>query len=156
MTEISHNYIERLTFLFPNLNNKQFSITSPPDTKYNCIAWAAGDITDWWDPDEDHYWPPSVPREVTLDAVIGAFKTLGYEECRNEIFEPGHEKVAVYGKEDNGNILPTHAARQLKDGQWTSKLGELVDIKHSHPEDLSGNIYGKPIAFLRRFLNLKK
>jgi hypothetical protein len=29
-----------------------WSVTSPADTLTNCIAWAAGDTTQWWWPRE--------------------------------------------------------------------------------------------------------
>ena len=35
--------------------------------------------------------------------------------------------VAIY----QSGGLPTHAARQLSDGNWTSKLGPNIDITHS-------------------------
>ena len=45
---------------------------------------------------------------------------------------------------------PTHAARQLSDGQWTSNLGDWEDISHASIEALEGAIYGKVVAFLER------
>lgn len=36
---------ERLEELIPNLKSAQYELTSCPDDKYNCIAWAAGDAT---------------------------------------------------------------------------------------------------------------
>jgi hypothetical protein len=44
----------------------------------------------------------------------------------------------------------THAARQLPDGQWTSKLGKYVDIEHSAPEDVAGGVYGEVMQFMKR------
>jgi len=40
----------------------------------------------------------------------------------------------------------THAALQLRDGTWTSKLGKLALIRHRTPQDLDGPSYGVPIA----------
>ena len=45
--------------------------------------------------------------------------------------------------------VPTHAARQLTDGTWSSKLGRFHDISHSI-DGLSGNEYGRPVLYLRR------
>lgn len=45
---------------------------------------------------------------------------------------------------------PTHAARQLPDGTWTSKLGKDVDISHDSLDGLSGDRYGTPALILRR------
>jgi hypothetical protein len=132
---------------FPLLRESQFRVTSEPDTSYNCIAWAVDGITDaWWWPDEDGEWPDSVPRHETLDAFIAAFATRGYTPCVDESLEPEFEKVAIYASEEG----PRHAARQLSDGTWTSKLGPLHDIQHQTLESLSGQCYGSVVSYLKR------
>ena len=45
---------------------------------------------------------------------------------------------------------PTHAARQLESGDWTSKLGKSVDIRHSTLAALGGEMYGRVAFLLRR------
>ena len=52
---------------------------------------------------------------------------LGYEICNEENFEPEFQKIAIYFKDD---IRSIHAARQLGNGSWTSKLGQNIDIEH--------------------------
>jgi len=42
-----------------------------------------------------------------------------------------------------------HAARQMPDGTWTSKLGVQHLIEHQLPA-LEGNSYGQVTAFYRR------
>lgn len=134
---------------FPALRQTQWAVMSPQTPEYNCMAWAAGDPTRWWWPDAagDYYWPPGVPREVTVEAFIAAFALLGYElrEAGDEALEPGYEKVAIYAKDDK----PTHAARQLQTGAWTSKCGRLEDITHTL-EGLEGSRYGTPTVVMRR------
>ena len=34
----------------PNLSPEQFTLTSPQDSTYNCIAWVVGDDRNWWEP----------------------------------------------------------------------------------------------------------
>jgi hypothetical protein len=75
-----------------------------------------------------------------------AFASLGYELCANANLETGFEKIALYAI---GGI-PTHAARQLRDGRWVSKLGELEDIEHASLDVLTGAVYGEVAAVLRR------
>ena len=132
---------------FPRLPVDGYAITSPPDRRYNCIAWAAGDQTRWWWPDasECGYWPESVSREWTTSAFIAAFATLGYAVCETSELADGVEKVALYV----ANGRPTHAARQLADGQWTSKCGRAEDIRHAL-QSLAGEFYGEPTMFLAR------
>jgi hypothetical protein len=57
----------------------------------------------------------------------------------------GYLKVALY--ESNG--FYTHAARQLPDGRWTSKLGKAEDIEHDDPHAVAGGIYGEVARYLR-------
>jgi hypothetical protein len=135
----------------PNLHAHNHTITSPAATRYNCIAWAAGSVSQWWWPIGRYFWPPNVPREETLDAFIRAYGTLGFIECADDSAEPGIEKIALYAvRHSDGTLLPTHAARQLLNGAWTSKLGPLEDIEHASPQDVSGPCYGEPVRFLRR------
>ena len=132
---------------FPRLPVDGYAITSPPDRRYNCIAWAAGDQTRWWWPDasECGYWPESASREWTTSAFIAAFATLGYAVCETSELADGVEKIALYV----ANGRPTHAARQLADGQWTSKCGRAEDIRHPL-QSLAGEVYGEPTIVLAR------
>jgi hypothetical protein len=74
------------------------------------------------------------------------YQKLGYVPCRDGAVEAGYEKVALYGR---GGICE-HAARQLPNGSWTSKLGKLFDIEHQRPDGLAGKDYGVVVRFLRR------
>jgi hypothetical protein len=135
---------------FPVLNAENHRITSDRSDSYNCIAWAAGDEARWWWPDDEDdfgisHWPEGVTRSEELDAFAAAFATLGYEACEDASFEAGYEKVAFYVKDG----FPTHAARQLPDGAWTSKLGQGFDIRHTL-EAIEGPTYGLASRFLVR------
>jgi len=135
--------------IFPALTDRNYHITSAPDRDYNCIAWAAGDISKWWWPGPDlvkEYWPPDVPRSETLAAFQQVFALLGYVPCEGEALETGFEKVACFA---NVQGKPTHAARQLPAGRWTSKLGKMEDIEHDL-HDLEGAVYGTVVLLMRR------
>lgn len=136
----------------PSLNALNHEVTSPSANRYNCIAWAAGDQSRWWWPASSYYWPVGAPRERTLSAFLEAFETLGYVECESATLEPRVERIALYARDHSltGQPIPTHAARQLADGRWTSKLGSSIDIVHSVPDDLAGPAYGVPVKFMRR------
>lgn len=132
---------------FPRLKKSPppFNVTSPDTWRYNCIAWAVGDINRWWWPAHpDAYWPNGCLEEVTILAFERMFATLGYEPCNIGRRESGYEKIVLYALKDQ----PTHAARQLKNGRWTSKLGKNVDIEHK-VRDLEGPRYGKVVAYFR-------
>ena len=131
---------------FPRLEREGFRETSRATSEYNCIAWAAGDPERWWWPSSEAYWPEGVAEEATLECFLQAFATRGYERCRDGALEPTFDKVALYVDEVG---VPTHAARQLPNGRWTSKLGTYVDIEHTLA-GLEGPAYGTVAAFLRR------
>lgn len=138
---------------FPNAPLLGYSITSEWDDFYNCIAHALGDNNHWYWP--GCYWPSDVEREETLSAFIKLFKAVAkYEEWAQENgdLEAGYEKVAIYADADG---KPTHAARQLGDGNWTSKIGQNKDIKHSSVRVLEDSafkksLYGKVVKYMRR------
>jgi len=136
-----------LEALFPKLAETGYCITSPKARYYNCIAWAAGDDQRWWEPGllETHYWPSEAPQEYTVDAYAKAFGALGYETCEHGCLETGFEKMALFADEEG----PTHAARQLPDGRWMSKLGMLEDVEHTL-EGLSECGYGRVVSFMKR------
>ena len=132
---------------FPNLNNNNHNITSEESFTYNCFAWAVSDSTRRWDPTSEWYfWPDNVPSDLSLESFIILFGSQGYEECPNSELELGYEKVSIYTK---GGI-PTHAARQLESGKWTSKLGDWEDIEHESLEAIEGGSYGSVGVVLRR------
>ena len=142
--------VEHLELVFPALRGTAYEVTSPRERNYNCIAWAVGDTTQWWWPSETAsqrriHWPPGVPREETLEAFRQAFASLGYVLCNDDRFEEGYEKVALFALQD----VPKHAARQLPNGRWTSKLGESEDIEHAL-HDLTGMVYGSVVLVMKR------
>ena len=139
--------------IFPALENEGYEITSAASIRYNCVAWAAGDDDNWWYPDPNGflYWPSRALREWSTKGLIAVFRTLGYKKCENGDFDKDYEKVVIYVLLG----IPKHAARQMPDGRWTSKLGEGKDIIHTLL-GLQGTEYGMPTIFLRRRLKGRK
>jgi hypothetical protein len=130
---------------FPQLTADNHHITSPPSPDYNCIAWAAGDTENWWQPGV--FWPVAAPPDAGgIVALEVAYRSLGFEVCADAQREPGFEKIALYGSA----AYYTHAARQLPNGKWTSKLGGEADIEHDSPEDVGGGIYAEVVRLMRR------
>jgi hypothetical protein len=132
------------------LAGADYEITSPRNKLYNCIAWAVDDDEHWWQPGNfpsGYYWPEGVPNEVTLEAFEAAYKRVGYRTCADGELEDGYEKVVLYTKDG----LPSHAAKQLPNGRWTSKCGKLEDIEHATPQSVGGaDGYGEPVMYMRR------
>jgi hypothetical protein len=134
--------------LFPLVAREGYSLTSEHDDVYNCIAFAAGDVHNWWWPDVagESYWP--IPTRLkTLTCFIDAFRTLGFKPCDDANVEPGYQKIAIYTNRDG---VPSHASRQLPSGAWASKLGELEDIEHATLAALEGDVYGRVALIMRR------
>jgi len=137
---------------FPNLKPDSWSETSKDSDYYNCIAWAAGDTTRKWWPDHfrQDYWPKEAPRTVAIDSFVKAFEDRGYSICPDDTLEIGFEKVAIYAAQGRIGYVPKHAAWQLDDGTWSSKLGPFKDINHKTLQCLSSKLYGEPVKFLKR------
>jgi hypothetical protein len=130
---------------FPRLTEHNHRVTSPPTPDYNYSAWAAESTERWWQPGV--FWPIEPhPDDYGLEILVQAFVSLGFEQCDDGAFENGYEKVALYGSA----FLYTHAARQLPNGRWTSKLGRSEDIEHDSPDDLEDGVYGGVHQYMRR------
>jgi hypothetical protein len=143
--------------IFPELaNDPDFQITSPADSNYNCIAWAYKYKDRWMEYGGTYesldgvlvWWPDGVENSPHIDAYINAFRLRGYEICDNWQYEKDFERIALYINPDT--LACTHAAREKRDGKWTSKLGKSNDIAHANPYTIEGNAYGKVACIMRR------
>jgi len=140
---------------FPHLRNAKWSIKSPFDTDYKCIAWAAC-RTDrvWWPWDDPScYWPPGFQKyPVSSPVPVADFmevfqKKFGYQACDNPDFEFGYQKVAIYADA----LGATHMARQrFLGGGWLSKLGSNEDIAHGELRDIYCVAYGTDAQYMKR------
>ena len=143
---------------FPRLKaDNDFKITSKADPNYNCIAWAYQIDGRWMQPpngcklkhlDGVTFWPEGATESFGIQSLVEAFKTKGYEICNNECLEEGYMKVALYWNPENNQW--THAARQHRDGTWTSKMGIMNDIQHGPPKVLESAAYGKVFCIMKR------
>jgi hypothetical protein len=135
------------------LKGSPYKITSPRDVRYNCIAYAAGDLTQFWDDlglagrgrVNGYYWPPGAPSTDTLEGWIHVFEMHGYAVTEDRSLEAEYEKIAIYASADG----PEHVARQKAFGIWTSKMGKGVDIEHLL-EGLEGEFYGTVVKIMKR------
>lgn len=138
---------------WPQLTESSGVLASPESLSYNCIAYAAGDESQWWEPyvippkEPGLYWPPGATPDNTVEAWSEALGTVGYLPCLDSQLEPDTEKAAIF---TNAQGVPTHVAKQATDGRWLSKMGDLEDIQHSTLEALEGPFYGRATVFLRR------
>jgi len=155
---------------FPYLTKELYEVVEDATDDYNCIAFAAGDKTRWWEPDPlgVYYWP--IPkREYSVPCYTEMFESLGYKQCICSLRKRGFEKVAIYydpvgcvATLYHAAVLPntpTHAARQFPNGYWRSKLGPWELIEHKTLKCLNGTdrtgrrtSYGEPTKFLKRSL----
>ena len=131
---------------FPHAEDEGCDETSPKTRVYNCIAHAAGDSKRFWWPHPDAYWPKDIPLKTTVYAFLKLYRSLGYETCDDAKLEVGNEKVAIYAL----NYVVQHAALQLQNGHWTSKIGANIDVEHDTLKALDGPLYGSPVKFLKR------
>lgn len=145
---------------FPLLaGDNNFEISSPKTPDYNCLAWALHFDNRWMQPpsitlppmDSVYYWPEGALQGTSIDCLVDAYRKKGFVICDNPDFEKEYQKIALYFHPENGDW--THAARQLRNGFWTSKMGSSHDIQHSSPYVLEGAIYGKVYCIMRRPFN---
>ena len=121
-----------------------YRITSESDEDYNCIAWALDRQDTWWSHLPGYRWIGQ--RSPGIESLIALFRELGYEECDSDAVEEDYDKVALYAQGGHW----THAARQLSNGRWTSKLGIYEDIEHATIEGLSGDLYGEVHCIMKK------
>ena len=95
------------------------------------------------------FWPKGVDRHETLTAFMAAYSSIGYAPCLDGELEPGFEKIVIYV----GASGPTHAARQLFSGKWTSKLGQCEDIEHDTVVAVEGPVYGTAAQYMKRAIS---
>ncbi|WP_316230376.1 hypothetical protein [Bradyrhizobium sp. SZCCHNR1051] len=134
---------------FPNVaEGITFFPKSDATPNYNCIAWAVTyeQQAIWPDDRGQMGWPIHLPREETPAAFQAFFESAGFVVCSDGTLEAGHEKIAIYVL----NGLVTHAARQLPNGRWTSKMAQGVDAEHPSPDTLVGPGYGYVRLYMRR------
>ena len=67
--------------------------------------------------------------------------------------EPDFQKIAIYADSQN---IPRHIARQLPNGEWTSKIGQYEDIQHRNLNLLTGDppAYGNVVEVMKRAIVL--
>jgi hypothetical protein len=142
-----------LEYSFPGLTAGSYKLTSPKDGKYNCVAWAVGDIRRYWDDVrykgrriKGYYWPDGISAD-TVDGWKAVFTLHGYSECESEAFDADFEKVAIYVY-PNGD--PSHVTRQMGSGKWSCKLGVSFDIEHETLDSLKGEEYGTVGVIMQR------
>ncbi|MGA2883468.1 MAG: hypothetical protein ABSG13_31385 [Bryobacteraceae bacterium] len=133
---------------FPGLLSTAYEVRSPHDPKYNCIAYAIGDMSHFWYDAKvkGYYWPPGEPSADTLDGWLKVFALHGYRETDDDALEPSYEKIAIYA----GREGPEHVARQRGSGLWTSKMGKGRDIDHATLASLEGDSYGRVVKIMKR------
>jgi hypothetical protein len=131
----------------PSLKQHSYKITSPRDPRYNCVAYAVGDLTQFWYEVNirGYYWPPGAGSADTLEGWTKVFGIHGYVETEDRTLEPEYEKVAIYASPDG----PEHVARQKASGIWTSKMGRGIDMDHTL-EALEGDFCGKVVKIMKR------
>ena len=124
---------------FPHLHAGNHRDTGPADRSYNCIAWATGVDSAWWE-------PRNLSHDYKTTALVALYESLGFIVCADGSLEDGFEKIAIYSDGDEY----MHAARQLEGGKWTSKMGPNEDIEHHSPEDIANPCYGNVSIFMKR------
>ena len=121
----------------------------PATRAYNCIAYSLGRDDEWINAETGAADDP-------LSKLDRRYEENGYR--RLAVLDPslqvGTHKIVVYAMRnaDGMRVEIKHAARQEKDGTWSSNLGQGPLIRHETAEALSGPAYGEPVAVYARQL----
>jgi hypothetical protein len=131
---------------FPALAGKDYGL-SDEDFNHNCLAFALGDVNNWWEPPHGHgrYWPPGFSEDVSVKTVEAIIRTHGFTEEISKDTPPETDAVAIFAIGDEW----THFAR-FSEGAWASKLGEGHDVAGVALDDLVVDAYGTVTKILRR------
>lgn len=99
------------------LRGVNFDQASDEDFNYNCLAFAVGDKSNWWDPPGryGHYWPPGFSEDATVETVARIIALHGYVVEAERGATPKTDSVAIYAKAGEW----THFAK-FACGRWTS------------------------------------
>ncbi len=139
----ARNWVERL---FTHVDSS-FVITSLYEPCYNCIAYVLDDQDNiWWPSEADSRWPDDIELTEHVSSFIEMLRTHRYEKCENGAIEYGNDKIALFTRDG----FVKHAARQLANGRWSSKLGAGYDISHATLTEIEGKRYGNATHFFRR------
>jgi hypothetical protein len=131
--------------LFPLLTDYEL-IPNSESMEYNCISHTLNinnDIS--WPFDNNNYWP--VSRDLTKESFDKFYEFHGFEKMNllDFSYDPKYIKVALYTNKG----IPTHAAIQVDEFFWESKIGELGIIKHDLFE-IEDNVYGEVTQIYRK------
>ena len=131
---------------FPAMIGMEYEL-SDEDFNYNCLAYALGDRSNWWEPPKGpgQYWPPGYPNDVSLETVESIIKDHGFTVDSDTTRTPETDAVAIYAE---GNER-THFAK-FSTGFWSCKLGEGHDVVGVPLEPFEGALYGKLVKVLSR------
>lgn len=106
---------------FPNLTPTNHRVIGPATDRFNCIAWACGNVRQWWQPGPNFHWPVGAePGNGSVGNLLAALAAVGYAPCPDGNLEPGTEKVAVYAM---GTSTHTRHANSLRAGAAKSESG---------------------------------
>ena len=85
---------------FPGLTGDNHKETSPRDFNYNCLAFAVGDLNNWWEPPSQfgNYWPPGFPEDVTVETAVAILRVHGYGVEAGPGSDPGGDAVAIFAE----------------------------------------------------------
>ncbi|HLX59807.1 MAG TPA: hypothetical protein VKX17_00870 [Planctomycetota bacterium] len=130
---------------FPALTNERYVKKSEPDDGYNCVAWVLGAKDVWIGPPGYGYnWPIPSPA-LTVENFVAFFEWHGFKRSDVIAFQAGKETIAIYS---SGGLF-THVAKLVKNGNWSSKLGEEMDCEHDL-RAVEGPFYGTVYLLMER------
>jgi hypothetical protein len=125
---------------FPQINPQNFEVLRGYDFLYQCTGASLGWYSGVSPGDDKTLWTPEYFHRV--------YRSHGFLEQTDGRFpaDPSKVEVVVLYRVVNlavpGGWQITHAARQLADGTWLSKINQGSLIRHKELNDIASNIFG--------------
>ena len=124
-------------------NDNLFIIPNTKDDNYNCVGYSL-EINEFVSHHIGRYWIDSIERSGSINNLIKVFEYFGFERSDSSV-EEGYKKIVIYGNRG----FASHAAIQLDDIWYQSKMGEYEICKHKL-EAIEGILYGYPKVWMKK------
>ena len=87
---VTPRWADLLIVAFPKLVSEGLEIVEQPSEQYNCIVYAAGDTSKWWDHNANHYCPTHATQSSSIESLKEIFAGLDFEQCQDSSTEDGY------------------------------------------------------------------
>ena len=134
---------------FPALVGKDYDL-SDEDFNNNCLGFALGDLSGWWEPPSGHgqYWPPGFPEDIKVKTVEEIIKVHGFTVEISPGTPPETDAIAIYAIGDEWQHFARFSggAARLRNPGGTPRRTETAAADAARGEFEQATIAASPAA----------